>query len=73
MATMVSSVVTVDGHTQVDGRRYVTETHTDSNGAVYVIEYLSAVGADTAAIAAARADQIIADQTQAELDAVLNG
>lgn len=32
---IVSSSYTIDAHTQADGSRYVTETHTDSEGRVY--------------------------------------
>lgn len=34
------------GHAQNDGRRYVTEAHTDSNGGVHVREYLASSGAN---------------------------
>jgi hypothetical protein len=49
----IVSTVVIPGNAQVDGRRYVTERHTDHVGVVHVREYLSAIGADTAAIAAA--------------------
>ena len=29
------------GHQQIDGRRYITETHQDSGGTTHVTEYLS--------------------------------
>lgn len=38
--SIVSSSYRV-GHQQIDGRRYITETHQDSEGAVYLTEYLS--------------------------------
>jgi len=46
--------VTPDGHAQADGRRYVTEVHSDGVGEFARLEYLAAVGADTNAIATAR-------------------
>lgn len=46
---IVSSTHVV-GHEQVDGRRYVTESHTDSEGVVHRVEYLAAVGTDYVAV-----------------------
>ncbi len=43
---IVTSTHTV-GHAQQDGRRYVTEAHTDGTGEVYRVEYLAAVGGRT--------------------------
>lgn len=57
---IVSSTHVV-GQAQVDGRRYVTESHTDGTGAVRQVEYLAAVGTDYAAVRDARA-LVIADQ-----------
>lgn len=65
--SIVSSTHTL-GHAQADGRRYVTERHTDSMGAVYVVEYLAAVGTDYVAVRDARA-VVIADQL-AEAEAI---
>jgi hypothetical protein len=55
---VASNSYVADAHTQADGRRYVTETHVLTAGAPVVVSYLAAVGADYAAIMAARVDQI---------------
>lgn len=47
---IVSSTHIVDGHAQSDGRRYVTEMHTDSAGMVHTREYLAPLGANYAAV-----------------------
>jgi hypothetical protein len=43
------------GHSQRDGRRYVTETHVDHLGCVHEREYLAAPDADHAALMATHA------------------
>ena len=61
---ITGSVLTL-GSVQVDGRRYVVETHSDSQGVCAVIEYLAAIGADYNAIMADRAialNSSLADQ-----------
>lgn len=63
---IVSSTHVV-GHAQVDGRRYVTETHTDELGASIVVEYLAPLGADYVAIRTARA--AAKDEALAEAEA----
>ncbi len=60
---------------QADGRRWVTETHTDNLGATYTLPaYLAAVGADLNANmvihAAALADQLVADEIAANMLAI---
>lgn len=60
------------GHPQVDGRRYVTEQHTDSAGGVHVVEYLAAVGTDYAAVRDARAAQISEALAETEFQALLS-
>ena len=67
---IVSSTHTV-GHPQVDGRRYVTESHTDDAGVVHSVEYLAAVNADYVAIRDARAVQINEQLAEAEAQALL--
>lgn len=52
MTSIVSSTYT-EGPVQVDGRRYVTETHTDDKGAQYSYQWLGAQ--DAAAVLHARA------------------
>lgn len=69
--SIVSSTHTV-GHAQADGRRYVVESHTDSQGVVYGIEYLAAVGTDYVAVRDARAVQLAVQLAEAEADALLN-
>ena len=56
---------------QIDGRRYVEEIHTDHLGVAHRVEYLAAVGADTDAIAAARAIQIAAQLADEEATAIM--
>jgi hypothetical protein len=65
--SIVSSTF-VAGHAQIDGRKYVRETHTDHLAVLHIIEYLSAVGADNDAILAAHAIRlaIILRDTQAQ-------
>lgn len=70
MAIVSSSHVV--GHAQVDGRRYVTETHIDSAGGVHVREYLAPVGADHTVIAAAYAAELADRLAEAELDGLLS-
>lgn len=64
---IVTSTHTV-GHEQADGRRYVTEQHTDDAGAVIVVEYLAPIGADYTAIRDAR--RALIDEQLAEAEAV---
>lgn len=61
------------GHAQVDGRRYVTEWHTDDLGAVITLEYLAAADADHAAIRTARAAQINDALAEAEATELSGG
>lgn len=70
---IVSSTYSLGPAAQVDGRQYVVETHTDQYGTTYAAEYLAAVGADFAAIMAARADVISQQLIDAEIAAQLNG
>ena len=67
---IVSSTHTV-GHAQIDGRRYVTELHTDDVGAVLPAEYLAPLGADYVAIRNARAAQINEQLAEAEAAALI--
>lgn len=69
---IVSSTFTA-GPAQKDGRRYVTETHTDSAGGKHLRSYLAAVGADHQAIANARAVLVAEEIAQDEFMAVLDG
>ena len=69
---IVSSTYTV-GHAQADGRRYVREQHTDSEGIVHSVEYLAALGTDYQAVADARAVSIAASLAEEEFEAIVNG
>lgn len=55
---IVSTVVTPDNHIQRDGRRYVTERHTDHVGVEHLHVYKSVDGADYQAVAQARVTKI---------------
>lgn len=67
---IVSSTHTV-GHAQIDGRRYVTEAHTDGVGVEHRVEYLAAIGTDYVAVRNARAAQIAIQLAEAEAAALL--
>lgn len=69
----MNSSVFSSGHAQRDGRRYVTETHTDDAGGVHRVEYLAAVGTDYTAVMQARAAQIDAALLEAEIAEVIGG
>ena len=68
--SIVSSTYAV-GVAQIDGRKYVTETHTANTGEVQKISYLAAVGADYAAIMASRVPSIDAQLAEAEAYALM--
>jgi len=67
----MSFTVTV-GHTQVDGRKYVLEVHSDAQGEFSRVEYLSAVGADTDAIATARNAQLLIQFADQEVQSAVD-
>lgn len=69
--SIVTSSHTV-GHAQVDGRRYVTEIHTDHIGEAHRIEYLAPVGANYESVMSARAIRIEDELAQAEANALLD-
>jgi hypothetical protein len=71
--SIVSSTYEIDAHVQADGRRYVREFHTDSGGAVHVVEYLSADGANYQATANSRAAAIAESLADEEAEAIING
>ena len=60
------------GHPQIDGRRYVKETHTDDVGVVHEVEYLAAIGTDYQAVMDARAVVLAVQLQEAEADALIN-
>jgi hypothetical protein len=61
------------GPVQKDGRRYVSERHTDSTGEVHAVEYLASNGAGHAAIMAARALEISDALADDEAVRIANG
>lgn len=70
------SIVSSDhvvGHAQRDGRRYVTETHVDSEGVTHTFEYLAAEAVDYVAVRNARATALADQLAQQEIDEVLGG
>jgi hypothetical protein len=68
---IVSSTHVV-GHAQADGRRYVTERHTDHLGATHEVSYLATVNADYVAIRTARVPLVEATLAENEFLAILN-
>ena len=71
--SIVNSAFSLDNHDQVDGRVYVTETHTDSEGVQHIVEYLAEQSMDHSAICTARATQINEMLANAEADEILAG
>lgn len=70
---VVSSSYALDPHTQVDGRRYVTETHTLNAAGPVVITYLAAVGENYDAVMTARVAQINDMLAAQEAEEILGG
>lgn len=54
---IVSSTFTL-GHVQIDGRRWVYESHTDGKGVVHPYNYLAEIGTDYRAVMLARVPQL---------------
>ena len=71
--SIVNSTFSLDNHDQVDGRVYVTEIHTDSDGVQHIVEYLADQGMDHSAICTARATQINEILANAEANEILAG
>lgn len=67
---IVTSVIARD-HAQVDGRRKITEWHTDHFGVVHERRYIADAGQDVEAGLAAAAQQIEEQLAAAELEANL--
>lgn len=68
---MQSSTYTTDGHTQVDGRRYVTEVHILDDGSEQHVIYLAPpkwTDAEYAATMATRAAQIDAEHVVSKIE-----
>ena len=61
------------GHLQVDGRRYVRESHTDSQGVVRPLEYGPVVALDYQVVADARARRIEEQLATEEFEGAING
>lgn len=70
--SIVSTVVNV-GPAESDGRHWTEELHTDHIGVVYRTEYLAGVGADTAALATARATLLEEILARREFEEMLGG
>lgn len=69
MAVTNSSLI--PGHAQIDGRRWVRETHALAVGAPVIVDYIAAGGADYAAIMTARVAAINAQlQSQEAQDRI---
>ena len=68
---IVTSFFVLSPAPEIDGRRYVTETHVDQYGVAVIADYLADVGADYNAIMAARATQLSQSLIDGEINAVL--
>lgn len=65
----ITSSVIADESVQRDGRRYITEHHTDHQGVVHAVTYLADAGFDTAEALAARAKSLGDGLQNAEITA----
>lgn len=71
MASIASSTFE-EGPAQVDGRRYVTERHTDTDGRVYIFEWLG--DQDASLVLSARATSLNSQlAARAAADALVSG
>lgn len=71
---VIASTYTTDAYTQADGRRYVHEAHTTSDGMVQNVTYLAPANwtaTEYAATMNARVAQIDAELAQAEFQQLL--
>lgn len=71
---IASSSYAIDAHTQIDGARYVRESHTDSTGRVHSYHYLlpsGQGGAEATAFINARVDGLNTALADAEAEAIL--
>ncbi len=71
MAAIIESVITGDS-SQADGRRAITERHSDSLGEVYFITYMAESGQDVTTILPVRAQQILEQRESQELSNLSN-
>jgi len=69
--SIVSSTYVLDDHQQIDGRTFVRELHTGSDGIVYPVTYRAAVGADYTAIMNERAAAMNEQLAQEEFERLL--
>ena len=67
---IVNSVYKV-GHSQVDGRKYVIETHTDDANDVLVIEYLAEPNTDYATVMSNRVSVLNTIRAEQEAEQVI--
>src|SRR5574337_722082 len=73
--SIVSSTYALDAHAQVDGRIYVTETHTDNVAIQHLVEYLAPAtftATDYTNVMTARATRISADLVATDVLRILN-
>ena len=68
---ITSSTYTLDDHTQADGRTFIYESHAGSDGVVYPVSYLAAVGTNYTAVMNARAVQLSEQLAQEEFERLL--
>ena len=71
--SIVSTVVQPDNHLQKDGRRYVTERHTDHTGVEHLHVYKAADGANYQAAADARKALIEQNLAETEFENLVTG
>lgn len=70
---MITSSTFAVGPPQIDGRVWITETHTDDVAGPLVFAYLAADASNAQAVMTARAVQIAADLAAQEIAEVLGG
>jgi hypothetical protein len=70
---IVSSSHRFDGPAQIDGSRWVVESHTDHLGSVFLVGYPASAGADLDAAMNARVPLIDDMLAQDEFEGLLNG
>ena len=68
---IVSAAITAV-NPQADGRRWVTEAHTDQLGTIYTVSYLAGASDDLQAAMTARMASLGADLTNGEITANIN-
>lgn len=64
----ITSSAIIEDRAQIDGRRWITERHTDNLGIQRFVQYLAEAGADVQAAMSERLTQFIADIKKREID-----